>query len=346
MPRFYRRYGSRRYGYRRGYRRYGYRRYGYRRGYASKYANASSRSQTRIKTTVYVNSASTLSTAATPSESQYVKSFSGYFPSSPSPTLSGSAIASPLYRTYCSLYEEVKCIGMKVNLSVSTPVGGTVLPSLQIFTAWDRRAGRDEPAPAASQLISSSTYAVATALNNNVAKVTRSCFASDLIERAQWHDCTIVQSGTPGQYLYNDSAWVEAGLNPNFFAPGLIYAFQAPYLAQEATVNYTLAITYYMAFRNPKFGTDASDAVSTQAANPSSRAVLTADDDAGTMDVDEGDIDSSSTRPTFEEQWNAAATQLATEQQQRNLVTRRLRRLERQEGRHHDRLSKYYAKDG
>ena len=37
----------------------------------------------------------------------------------------------------------------------------------------------------------SATSNIATALNNNVAKLTRSCYASDLMERATWFDATL-----------------------------------------------------------------------------------------------------------------------------------------------------------
>lgn len=168
-----------------------------------------------------------------------------------------SVLASPLYRTYCGLYEECKCIGMKVNISIASPIGGVTLPSLQIYTAWDRRHGSSEAAWSSAEIKNSATYNVATALNNNVAKLTRSIYASDLMERAQWHDCTLTTAVGGGYY---DTAYNDAAANPNFFVPSLFFCFGSPSLADAqapATVNYQISVVYYFAFRNPKYGASA-----------------------------------------------------------------------------------------
>lgn len=176
---------------------------------------------------------------------------------SPSGSSNRSVLASPLYRTYCSLYEECKCIGMKVSISVASQIGGTALPSLQIYTAWDRRHGSGEALYTSQEIKNSSTYNVATALNNNVAKLTRSLYASDLMEKAQWHDCSVSVSGGS----YQDDAYTAAGVNPNFFCPCLFVCFGSPNLAQAqspATVACSISTVYYFAFRNPKFGAGAA----------------------------------------------------------------------------------------
>ena len=244
------RYGRRFRRYRK-YRRF-YRRY--RRSYARKFVNASSKSNVRMKTAV--EASATISVPYNGLSSVYnIPAFG-----SSSATINArSVLASPLYRTYCSLYEEVKCIGMKVVVSVATPIGGTSLPSLQIYTAWDRRHGYTEASYSADDIKNSSTYNVSTALNNNVAKLTRSVYASDLMEKAQWHDCTL--STAAGNH--QDDAYVAAAANPNFFAPTLFMTFASPSLAQQqspATVALQFSIVYYMAFRNPKYGAGASSA--------------------------------------------------------------------------------------
>lgn len=163
---------------------------------------------------------------------------------------SGSALSSPLYRSYANLYDEVKCIGMKVKLSVSSAVGGTDIPSLQIYTAFDRRRGISEAAPSFADMKIYSTYMVATAVNNSVAKLERSIYASDLLEKAQWHDCTLSLSGG----TYNDKAYVAAGDNPNFFSPSCFIAMAIPGKTTETTVTGNIDVMYYFAFRNPKYG--------------------------------------------------------------------------------------------
>lgn len=239
MARFYRRYGTRRYG------RYG-RRYGrsfrrfYRRSYGRRFINSSSRSSIRMKCTQTLSStlAAGYGDGATSAVVTRIRPYSN---------AAHSVTQNPLYQAYLNLYEETKMIGMKVNLSVTSQVGGTDTPSLQIYTSWDRRHGYGEVQPSVVAIKGAATSTVATALNNNVAKLTRSLYASDLIEKAQWHDSTLTAGG-------EDQAWVTAALNPNFFCPSFFMFFNSPSLGAAHDINYTLSITYYVAFRNPKFG--------------------------------------------------------------------------------------------
>lgn len=193
-----------------------------------------------------------------------------------------SALNSPLYRTYCNLYEEVKLIGMRVQIAVSTQIGGAALPSLQIFTAWDRRHGLLEANYSGDQIKNSATYNVATALNNNIAKLTRSIYASDLMERAQWHDSKLnLNAGS-----YSDAAYAAAGNNPNFFSPAFFFSLCAPTLAQATAADLQVSVVYYMAFRNPKYGG------SGEAAKVSSIPLDVQDlrGGSGDMDKDTGDV--------------------------------------------------------
>ena len=251
MP-VYRRY--RRSAYRR--RRYPYRRR-YRRSYARKYVNASSRSQVRIKTAVESNFTLSSGTASGPGA---VKEICPLLSSAPDNGAVSSALRSPLYRTYCALYEEVKIIGFKTQISIASAIGGSDIPSLQIYTAFDRRHGANEAIPTAAEIKNSSSYLVATALNNNVAKLTRSIYASDLLEKAQWHDCTLGLAGG----IYSDTAYVASGANPNFFVPELAICFQSPTLAQAVDVKVNASTVFYFAFRNPKYGAGATGSAKVQ----------------------------------------------------------------------------------
>lgn len=245
MPLFGRRY--RRY---RRYKRF-YRRYKGRRGYSRKYVNASSKSNVRIRTSIdkVINLGS--GTSAGPGNVNSTNCFGAYDPTSPGTTV----LASPLYRTYCGLYEEVKCVGMKVSVACNSVVGNATVPSLQMYTAFDRRHGDGEAAWTAAEIKNSSTYNVATAINNNVAKISRSVWASDLMEKAQWHDCSLA---TDMQGVYTDEAYVAAAANPNFFSPCFFICLQSPTLAAATQVSLSIAVTYYMAFRNPKYGGSAA----------------------------------------------------------------------------------------
>lgn len=241
MARFYRR-GYGRYGRRLGRRYFRFRRYRYRLGYGRKYVNGSSKSTIRMKCNTTFSGSSQSGHGSTLGD---VKAILPYA------TANATAVVnSPLYQAYCNLYEETKLIGFKTQLSVTSVVGNATLPSLQIWTSFDRRAGYLEPEATAAEIQSAASSNVATALNNNVAKITRSIYASDLMEKAQWHDSTIgTVNGVNG-----DVAWLTAGLNPNFFCPRLDFCFGSPALAANTTVNWTISTTYYVAFRNPKYG--------------------------------------------------------------------------------------------
>ena len=165
--------------------------------------------------------------------------------------LNCSPLNSELYRTYCKLYDEVKCIGAKAILNVSSEVGRTDIPSLQIYTGWDRRFSNADNTPTFDDIKTYSTYQVATAVNNSVCKLQRTCYASDLLEKAQWHDSSIAQNAS--NYWY-DKAFVSAGDNPNFFCPALFLAFAVPGKTTATTVSYTVDVVYYFSFRNPKYG--------------------------------------------------------------------------------------------
>lgn len=237
-------FGYRRYRRYKKYRRF-YRRYGRGRSYARKYVNASSRSNVRMKTTVTHNVTAT----AGYGDSATGAVINTVMPLEASASNGFSAANSPLYRTYCSLYEECKVVGLKVQLAVASQIGGADIPSLQIYTAWDRKHGYGEPAFSVQDIKDSSTSTIATALNNNVAKLARSCYASDLIEKATWFDSSLDSANT-----YRNQAWTAAGLNPNMFCPALFIFYNCPSLGETKTVSVSYSVTYYFAFRNPRFG--------------------------------------------------------------------------------------------
>ena len=204
MARFGSRYARRYRRYKRFYRSFAPRRY----GYSRKYVNATSKSSVRMKTNVTNTFKATAgygndNTGAQVYYWQPVAGNNDLF----------SAANSDLYRTYCKLYEEVKIIGIKVAMSVVSAVGGSDIPSLQIYSCWDRKFGYGEATPSADDIKKSATSTVATALNNNVAKLTRSCYASDLMEKATWFDATLDTSANH----YKNLAWVPLRPSPHVF---------------------------------------------------------------------------------------------------------------------------------
>lgn len=246
MPRYYYRY---RRSYRRRPRRY-VRRWFRRKVY--RFVNGSSKSIVRIKVPI----SATFSLSAGPAGAVNAQAIRCYASTQSNPF---TALNSPLYRLYCSLYEEVKCIGGKVTLSIGTPIGTSSVPSATFITAWDRRCsggGAETSAPTYDELLNYSSQQKAVAVNNSIAKLNRSCYASDLMEKAQWHDCTLIESGSAPNYNYADAAYNAAGNNPNFFCPGMwIGVSQSGSVAQ--TIQLQADIIWYFAFRNPKYGAGA-----------------------------------------------------------------------------------------
>lgn len=261
---------------RRRYRRYFRRKF---RSYARKFVNGSSRSSIRLKVPVslsvsWTQDANTI--GSTPTR------ICPMFDSS----RTSSALTSTLYRTYCGLYDEMKVIGMKARLNISSQIGGTDIPSLQIYSGFDRRYGYGETAPTFAELKTYSTYSCATAVNNSVAKLERSIYASDLMERAQWHDCSL--EDTAG--VYSDKAYHTAGENPNFFVPALFLAIAVPGQTEQKTVNGTVDVTYYFAFRNPKYGGSAgANRLAVEDVDAPVRGVGRDGDQGGADVADEGD---------------------------------------------------------
>jgi len=180
-----------------------------------------------------------------------------------------SAITSPLYQAYTRLFDQVKCDGVISKVAVTTPIGSSnaAVPALQIVTAYDRCGSFYEAAqvrrnPSGTYVANAMTYdevlessgsSVRSALNNSVAKLARSCWASDIQERTTFHDCSI---GEDMDDNANDLAYVRAGTNPNFFCPLFYVGFQLPTTAPQEKLNisFILSQTYYFTFRNPKYG--------------------------------------------------------------------------------------------
>lgn len=289
--------------YRRGYRRryrFGrrYRRRLYRRSYARRYVNASSRSSIRCK--CVVTGSGTLKSGYGDTLSSSVFKIEPLLAQAAA-TNPVPVVSSPLFQAYQNLYEEMKLIGMKVQISVTDQIGGSTLPSLQIYTAWDRRKGYGEAAYTPSEVKNSASSNVATALNNNVAKLSRSIYASDLIEKAQWFDSSAA-GDVPGATC---TAYISANTNPNFFSPAFYMVFGSPSLAQGsevASVHFSVSVTYYVAFRNPRFGGSSSSK------DLPARSVTFADEDDG-ADDDEVMIISDDEQPAGAAQ--AAAAGLA-----------------------------------
>ena len=137
------------------YRRY-FRRY-YRR-YRRRFVNGSSRSSVRLKVPVIGTF------AITRAANTHGTAFARFCPFDPygGGYNAQSALGSELYRIYCDLYDEVKCIGMKVKINICNQIGGTDIPSLEIYTALDRRYGNGEANVTFDNVRKFSTFSMTT----------------------------------------------------------------------------------------------------------------------------------------------------------------------------------------
>lgn len=244
MARFGRRYGFRRSS------RYGFRRYRrplYRRR-SRRYVNGSSRSVVKMKTSFTSTTKITAGHGTTAGTVSYSSPLGGN-------TSLGSLAHSDLFQHYVQLYEEMRIIGVRVDMAVISAIGGQDTPSLQIYTAFDRKRGYGEPAATGAEIIAASSRACATALNNNVAKLSRYCGAGDLQERSVWLES---KQDTEANGFQNLS-WLAAARNPTFFCPSFMCTTICPSLGADHQIDVSFTFTYYVAFRSPKFGGGAAN---------------------------------------------------------------------------------------
>lgn len=216
------------------------------------------------------------------------------------------AVNQKLYQIYTNMYDEVKLDGMTVSLAVLTPVGTTDLPSVSIATSWDRKCGLNEvvalrewqanrgdlainnaslyPVPASgstanynmviskdypntyAELIGGSSSSEATAINNSVAKIFRSCKASDLMERNIFHDSTILPFNAHPS-IYYDAVFDYNQMGQLGFCPVFYFACKRPDTpaASGATITIQAEVNYFFTFRNPKFGGTSFDPIASAA---------------------------------------------------------------------------------
>ena len=138
-----------------------------------------------------------------------------------------------------------------------------------------------------ADLFNYSSAAVVSAINNSVAKTSRSCWAADIQERTQFHDCFAQRCAASWTDIDRD--FFSNQNKVSYFSPltliGLRLAAAPP---ASMSIQVLLEQTYYFTFRNPKFGGSASGASvqSTRLAAP----VMAQRSDTRRLDT-EGDMD-------------------------------------------------------
>lgn len=238
MARYVRR--SRRYRkYRRFYRRFG-RAYG---KYTRKYINGTSRSTVRAKIGLQLTSTFN----CTPSTPVGVID-----PLAPGVPGGLTLLSSELFRNYAALYDEMKIIGARISMAVVTPVGTVTHPAIEFHTAWDRHRHYQEVLPPASEIVARSSHMQTIAINNNVAKISRSLFASDLFENACWMQSHFTYNDDAHEYRHTQ--YVHAGANFNAFNPALTFYMTVLNTDIDTTCTIAFSAVFYVAFRSPRYG--------------------------------------------------------------------------------------------
>lgn len=274
MVRFYRSsYGRRRYNRYRRYRRW------YKRKYR-RFANGSSRSRVRIKVPVQFNVALSVPANDTASNVLTVCPFFNNATATAG-TLSEGAVrgglsSSQLFLNYGNLYDSFKVDGMKVAVSITSPVGTGqgAFPSLSVYTAWDRKFDRADftqanQYPTVDQMRVQSSFLASTALNNSITKLKRSCYASDLFEKAGFVDChgaTLTAQMIAGVANQSFTAFTTSDggtIAAPAFCPCFMFGVDTGSSIDAVNarpVTLVVEVMYYVTFRNPKFGGSAPSA--------------------------------------------------------------------------------------
>ena len=292
------------YKYRRRYgRRYSrYRRYGsysrYRRRRAGTSSTASSRGRIRVR--VPIQQVMSVPIPAGSIDSEIITS-SPWFQNTDReagdpPYGMSSGVVTGLYRAYANLYDQVKCDGVVTRLSILTPIGSSSTPAVQVVIAYDRLGNCLEVlnntgttiAPevqTTADLFNYSSSTVTSAINNSVAKLSRSCWASDIQERTQFHDCSVMPKTS--SYLAADKDFYSNQKKVSYFSPLTLIGLRLAAAPTAATtISVLLEQTYYYTFRNPKYGGGASG-VSTQSLAPVA-PVMAQRSDTRTLDTEAG----------------------------------------------------------
>ena len=208
-----------------------------------------------------------------------------------------SGVITGLYRAYANLYDQVKCDGVVTRLSILTPIGSSSTPAVQVVIAYDRLGtpqevvnntgtAADPESITTGDLFNYSSATVSSAINNSVAKLSRSCWASDIQERTQFHDCSVLTNQS-SSYSCTDKDFYSNLRRVGYFSPLTLIGLRLAAAPQSATtISVLLEQTYYFTFRNPKYGGSAS-AASVQSLAPAA-PVMVQRSDTRSLDTEAG----------------------------------------------------------
>ena len=138
-----------------------------------------------------------------------------------------------------------------------------------------------------------SSASIVSAINNSVAKTSRSCWASDIQERTVFHDCDV---GAGANSATVDVDFTRNASKVGYFSPLLLLGLRLAAAPQsDIVVQVLIEQTYYFTFRNPKYGGSSTSTVSTRSAaveSVSGVPLMAQRSDTRRLDT-EGDMDDS-----------------------------------------------------
>ena len=172
-------------------------------------------------------------------------------------------VDSDLFTAYSNLFDEVKFDGVKVRAAVVDTIGaGGNFAGVTVASVIERNCNKEDIPPNSTNMNQWSSYSFRNVINNSVAKITRSVWASDLNEKIQFSDCATIAGGAgtsvaaPGTYL---RAWRDGSNTSTFFKPA-IYITAAPATAAGAarTITFLVELVGFFTFRCPKYTSSGS----------------------------------------------------------------------------------------
>nr|WCI99986.1 MAG: capsid protein [ticpantry virus 13] len=161
-----------------------------------------------------------------------------------------SAVASALYQTYASIYDEVRLERMEVSMSpAKSMVSGQ--STLMIYSAVDRKFTSRDTVQSVGELTQAAGVVVRNVQPASTVPFKRVIYPRDLQEKITYVDCSWGTSGTPAAYYL--SAWNIGQNNITLFSPAISYGLLSTTASTEASnLPYVFTIKYYLRFRNPK----------------------------------------------------------------------------------------------
>lgn len=168
-----------------------------------------------------------------------------------------------LFQAYAGLFDEVKFDGMKVKAAVVDTIGaGGAYAGVTVASVIERNCNKEDIPPNSQNMNQWSSYSFRNVINNSVAKITRSIWATDLSERIQFVDSELANTGAgtavlaPGNCL---RAWRDGSVSGSWFKPAIyLTATPSNQTAALRTIVFMVEVVAYFTFRCPKYTSSGS----------------------------------------------------------------------------------------